>query len=31
VHLIEGSSHLVPVEAAEEFNRVLADFLIRKG
>jgi 3-oxoadipate enol-lactonase len=31
VHLIEGSSHFVPVEASEEFNRVLADFLIRKG
>jgi 3-oxoadipate enol-lactonase len=31
VQLIEGSSHLVPVEAAQEFNRVLADFVTRKG
>jgi pimeloyl-ACP methyl ester carboxylesterase len=31
VRLIEGSSHLVPVEAADEFNRLLADFVSRKG
>lgn len=31
VQLIEGCSHLVPVEAAQEFNRVLADFVTRKG
>jgi pimeloyl-ACP methyl ester carboxylesterase len=30
VQLIAGSSHLVPVEAAAEFNRIVADFLTRK-